>query len=228
MSIAESTTQMYQYGMPYDAFSHVDHWVFDLDNTLYSPEVRLFDQIERHMATFVMDQLNVDEKTAHHLRRHYWETHGTTLAGLMVEHDIDPDEFLALVHDIDLSGVTKNPNLRSKITALPGRKVIYTNGSREHGVNVSAACGLAGIFDAIYGIEDAEYSPKPNRYAFEKIFALDGVDPNTAAMFEDDPRNLSVPYQLGMKTVLVGSSEPMNHIHYQTRDLAGFLEMLVS
>ena len=227
MSIADSAGQRYQHDMPYDAFSHVDHWVFDLDNTLYPPEVRLFDQIERHMATFVMDALSVDEATAHRLRRHYWETHGTTLAGLMVEHDIDPEKFLNAVHDIDLSAITPDVNLRARIKALPGRKIIYTNGSREHGEKVSAACGLDGIFDAIYGIEDAKYAPKPHLAAFETIFAADKVNTTAAAMFEDDPRNLSIPHQLGMKTVLVGTSPAEDHIHFQTSDLSDFIGNLV-
>ena len=213
--------------MPYDAFSHVDHWVFDLDNTLYPPEVRLFDQIEKHMATFVMEALNVDENTAHRLRRHYWETHGTTLAGLMVEHDIAPEKFLTAVHDIDLSAIIPDANLRAGIKALPGRKIIYTNGSREHGERVSAACGLDGIFDAIYGIEDADYAPKPHQTAFERIFATDKVDTAKAAMFEDDPRNLAVPHLFGMKTVLVGETSPVDHIHFQTADLSGFLNELI-
>lgn len=213
--------------MPYDDFSHVDHWVFDLDNTLYTPDVRLFDQIERHMATFVMEALGVDEQTAHQLRRHYWETHGTTLAGLIAEHQIDAEKFLIKVHDIDLSAIVPDIALRDNINALPGRKIIYTNGSRAHGEKVSSACGLDGIFDAIYGIEDADYTPKPHAAAFNKIFATDKVITNKAAMFEDDPRNLSIPHQLGMKTVMVGTTDPAEHIHFHTTDLSGFLEKLV-
>lgn len=213
--------------MPYDAFSHVDHWVFDLDNTLYPPEARLFDQIEVHMANFVMRELGVDEATAHKLRREYWEKHGTTLAGLMREHDVDPDPFLDAVHQLDLSHIEKDAELRASILALPGRKIIYTNGSRNHALKVSAARGLEGIFDAIYGIEDADYAPKPDHAAFAKVFAADGLPTKSAAMFEDDIRNLEIPHALGMNTVLVGPPETAKHVQHQTENLADFLSRLV-
>ena len=210
--------------MLYDAFTHVDYWVFDLDNTLYPPEARLFDQIERLMAIYVMRELKVDEEKAQELRRTYWRDYGTTLAGLMHVHNIDPDPYLHEVHQLDLSHLEKAPNLKAAISALPGRKIIYTNGSRAHGERVSSARGLDGVFDAIYGVEDAKYTPKPEKAAFQTIFAKDGVETNRAAMFEDDARNLAIPYQMGMKTVLVGSEDPTNFIDHQTRKLTGFLE----
>jgi putative hydrolase of the HAD superfamily len=213
--------------MPYDAFTHVDYWVFDLDNTLYPPQARLFDQIERLMADYVMRELKVDEEKAQQLRRKYWKEYGTTLAGLMHVHDIDPEPYLHEVHQLDLSHIEDAPDLRKAISALPGRKIIYTNGSRAHGERVSAARGLNGIFDAIYGVEDAGYTPKPELAAFQKIFAKDGVETTRAAMFEDDVRNLAMPHQLGMKTVLVGPEETASHIQHQTEDLAGFLAKLV-
>ena len=213
--------------MPYDAFTHVDYWVFDLDNTLYPPQARLFDQIERLMAEYVMRELNVDAPTAHMLRQKYWKEYGTTLAGLMQVHRIDPDPYLHEVHQLDLSHIEVVPDLRAAIFALPGRKIIYTNGSRAHGEGVSSALGLGGVFDAIYGVEDAGYTPKPDMAAFQKIFTADGINTERAAMFEDDIRNLAVPHQLGMKTVLVGPHETAPHIHHQTEDLTAFLTQLV-
>ena len=213
--------------MPYDAFTHVDYWVFDLDNTLYPPQARLFDQIERLMAEYVMRELNVDAPTAHMLRQKYWKEYGTTLAGLMQVHRIDPDPYLHEVHQLDLSHIEVVPDLRAAIFALPGRKIIYTNGSRAHGEGVSSALGLGGVFDAIYGVEDAGYTPKPDMAAFQKIFTADGINTERAAMFEDDIRNLAVPHQLGMKTVLVGPHETAPPIHHQTEDLTAFLTQLV-
>lgn len=145
--------------MPYDAFTHVDYWVFDLDNTLYPPHARLFDQIERLMADYVIRELNVTEEKAQTLRRKYWQEYGTTLAGLMHVHNIDPDPYLHEVHQLDLSHIEEAPNLRKAISDLPGRKIIYTNGSRAHGERVSSARGLDGVFDAIYGVEDAAIRP---------------------------------------------------------------------
>ena len=213
--------------MPYDAFTHVDYWVFDLDNTLYPPQVRLFDQIERLMADYVMRELNVDAPTAHMLRQKYWKEYGTTLAGLMHVHNVDPDPYLREVHQLDLSHVEAVPDLRAAISALPGRKIIYTNGSRAHGEGVSNALGLGGVFDAIYGVEDADYTPKPDLAAFQKIFIADGINTERAAMFEDDIRNLAIPHQMGMKTVLVGPHETAPHVHHQTEDLTAFLTQLV-
>ena len=213
--------------MPYDDFTHVDYWVFDLDNTLYPPQARLFDQIERLMADYVMRELNVDAETAHMLRQKYWKEYGTTLAGLMHVHNVDPDPYLHEVHQLDLSHIEVSPNLRAAISALPGRKIIYTNGSRAHGEGVSGALGLGGVFDAIYGVEDADYTPKPDMAAFEKIFTADGINTKRAAMFEDDIRNLAIPHQMGMKTVLVGPEEFAPHIHHQTEDLTAFLTQLV-
>ncbi len=179
------------------------------------------------MARFVMERLGVDHTEAHRLRRYYWETHGTTLAGLMHEHNVEPDEFLNVVHDINLDHLVPDHNLREQILALPGRKIIYTNGSRDHGHKVSTACGLEGVFDAIYGIEDANYVPKPQKAAFDRIFAAENINTRRAAMFEDDHRNLAVPHQMGMKTVLVGAEGDGDHIHHRTEDLPGFLSELV-
>lgn len=211
-----------------DLFSHVSHWVFDLDNTLYPPRVRLFDQIEVRMTNWVMEELGVDRAEADRLRQKYWREHGTTLAGLMREHGVDPGPYLHDVHDISFDALEPDHDLASHITNLPGRKIVYTNGSAPYAEQVLAARGLSGLFDAIYGVEHADFHPKPDRAAFDAVFARDGVKPEVAAMFEDDPRNLAVPHALGMKTVHVAPEpEPADHIHHHTDDLTAFLERLV-
>jgi putative hydrolase of the HAD superfamily len=209
-------------------FAHVRTWVFDLDNTLYPPAARLFDQIEVKMTDWVMQALRVDRPEADRLRTHYWQTYGTTLAGLMAEHQVDPAPYLVDVHDISLHPLTPDPALAAAITALPGRRIVYTNGSGHYAGNVIAARGLHGVFDAIYGVEHAGFRPKPDRAAFEAILAADGTDPATAAMFEDDPRNLAAPHAMGMRTVLVAPvPNPAPHIEYHTDDLADFLQRVV-
>ena len=213
--------------MPRQFFAHVETWVFDLDNTLYPPEIRLFDQIERRMTDYVSEALGEGPDEAGRLRRHYWRSYGTTLAGLMAEHGLDPEPYLRHVHDIDLSGVPADPGLGRAIAALPGRKLVYTNGSREHARRVTAARGLDGAFDALYGFEDAGYLPKPEAAAFAAVFTLAGLAPERGAMFEDDARNLAVPHGLGMRTVLVGAAAVEPHVHHSTNDLAGFLAALV-
>ncbi len=209
-------------------FAHVKTWVFDLDNTLYQPSARLFDQIDARMTAYVMDALGVDRAEADRLRVDYWRDHGTTLAGLMRVHGVDPGPYLTHVHEIDLSVLDPDPDLAARIRALPGRKVVYTNGCAPYAERVVAARGLGGLFDAIYGIEHAEFHPKPDRLAFDTVFALDGLDPAAAAMFEDDPRNLAVPHALGLRTVHVAeAAEPADHIHHHTVDLSAFLTRVI-
>lgn len=208
-------------------FTHVTTWVFDLDNTLYPPRYRLFDQIEVRMTDWVMTALKVGRTEANRLRQHYWQTYGTTLSGLMREHGIDPGPYLTDVHDIDFSVLPRDPDLAGAVAALPGRKIIYTNGGADYAARVLEARGLDGLFDAIYGIEEAGFLPKPERGAFEVIFARDGLDPTRAAMFEDDPRNLRSPHEMGLRTVLVAEKpQPALHIHHHTDDLTGFLTAL--
>mgnify|MGYP001823626422 CR=1 FL=1 len=214
--------------MSKDAFRHVTTWVFDLDNTLYPPEVRLFDQIEQRMTAWVMDALSVGAAKADRLRKHYWATYGTTLAGLMREHDVDPAPYLTDVHDISFDALEVDAGLATAIDALPGRCVVYTNGSEPYARQVITARGLDGLFDAVYGVEHAEFRPKPERAAFEAIIARDGFHPGTAAMFEDDPRNLAAPHEMGMATVHVAPEEhPADHIHHHTDDLSSFLARLI-
>lgn len=210
-------------------FDHIETWVFDLDHTLYPPRMALFDQINIRMTEFVMRALRVDRDRADRLRQEYWRAHGTTLAGLMDHHGIDPEPYLIEVHDIDFSVLTPDLALRDLIAALPGRKIVYTNGSQPYARRVLEHRGLSGIFDAVYGIEDAAYRPKPEAQAFARVFAQDGLTPERGAMFEDDPRNLRVPHDLGMRTIHVAESPLADapHIHHHTDDLTGFLARLL-
>ncbi|MBD3663728.1 pyrimidine 5'-nucleotidase [Sulfitobacter sp. TSTF-M16] len=215
--------------MPREQFSHVDTWVFDLDNTLYPPSARLFDLIEVRMTNWVMSALGVDQAEADRLRKHYWETHGTTLAGLMREHDLDPGPYLTDVHDISMDSLTPDPALAARIRALPGRRIVYTNGCAPYAERVLAARGLSGLFDAVYGVEHADYHPKPDRAAFDRVFEIDGLTPASAAMFEDDARNLAAPFEMGMRTVHVADARlDAAHIHHHTDDLCGFLARLTA
>lgn len=214
--------------MPARFFNHVQTWVFDLDNTLYPPHMRLFDQIDQRMTAYIMDALGLARAEADRLRHDYWQHYGTTLAGLMREHDMDPEPYMVAVHDIDFSVLSPDRDLRARIAALPGRKIVYTNGSAPYAARVLEARGLAGLFDATYGVEHADYRPKPEADAFAKVFALDGLDPVAAAMFEDDPRNLAAPHAMGLRTVHVApESQDAPHIHHHTADLTGFLASLM-
>lgn len=217
-------------------FSHVDTWIFDLDNTLYPPEADLFGQIEVKMNGFVMRHLGLGETDANRMRRDYWERYGTTLAGMMAEHQVDPTQYLAEVHDIDFSVLTPTPGLTAAIDALPGRKLIHTNADSRYAKKVLSAAQL-GPFEAIYGVEETGYHPKPERAAYEAVIEQSGINPKRAAFFEDDPRNLAVPHELGMRTILVGAGrdgpnsfaagEIGPHVEYQTNNLTAFLQEIV-
>ncbi|WP_323717488.1 pyrimidine 5'-nucleotidase [Paracoccus aminovorans] len=214
-------------------FRHVTTWIFDLDNTLYAPEVQLFAQIERRMTAYVMRALGVTEPEAHRLRKHYWREHGTTLAGLMAEHGVEPLPYLRDVHDIDFSVLTPDPDLAARIRALPGRKIVHTNADSAYAARVLKHRGLM-VFDAIHGVEEVDFHPKPDARAYAAVLAAEGFDPTRAAMFEDDPRNLAVPHRLGMRTILVGcgrhgpdelaQDRPHDpHVQHHTLDLCAFL-----
>jgi putative hydrolase of the HAD superfamily len=146
----------------------------------------------------------------------------------MRHHSIDTDAYLTEVHEIDFSVIAPDPALAGAIAALPGRRIIYTNGTKPYAERVIAHRGLSGLFDAIYGVEHAQLKPKPDRADFEMVFGFDGLNPARAAMFEDDPRNLRVPHEMGMRTVHVApEAAPETFIEHHTPDLTGFLEDLV-
>lgn len=208
------------------ALAHVETWVFDLDNTLYPPAARLFDQVNGKITGFVMRELALDEAAANALRARYYHEYGTTLAGLMAVDGVPPDAYLDEVHEIDLTALAPDLALRDAITALPGRKIVYTNGSRLHAERVTGALGLAACFEALYGVEDAGYRPKPRAEAFARVFEQDGLAPARAAMIEDDQRNLRAPAALGMATIWAtdcDAAEAEPHVRHVTADLAAFL-----
>lgn len=214
--------------MPKPHFTHVTDWVFDLDNTLYSPAARLFDQIEARMTNFVMTRLRVSRAEADRLRLVYWRAHGTTLAGLMQEHGVEPEAYLTNVHDISLDHLEPDAELAARIRALPGRKIVHTNGAARYAARVVERRGLEGVFDGIYGVEHADYAPKPQRAAFAEVLDRAGFEARRAAIFEDDPRNLEAPHGMGMRTVHVAPApRPAPHIHHHTDDLTDFLARLV-
>ena len=205
-------------------FGHVETWVFDLDNTLYPADCNLFAQIDRRMNAFIADRFSIPYADAQHLRETYYYEHGTTLAGLMRLHDVCPHSFLDYVHDIDLSVVTAAPELGDAIAALPGRKFIFTNGSRKHAEAVSARLGLLDHFEDIFDIHALEYIyPKPMREAYERFVTAHGIVPAGAAMFDDLPHNLETAHHLGMTTVLVDCITPTEHPEHQA--IAGWAEL---
>ena len=207
----------------------IDCWIFDLDNTLYPASVDLFGQINVKMSNYIMNLLDVDKVEADKMRAEYWRKYGTSLAGLMRNYKIDPDDFLNIVHDIDFSVLPKDLNLLEALNNLPGRKLVYTNGTVPYAREVLKYRWLLNVFDEIYGIEDATYVPKPFPEAFEIIFSKANIAHNRSAMFEDEVRNLEVPFKLGLKTILVSEVQSnKKYVDYTIKCLSDFLRQITS
>ena len=223
-------------------FAHIDSWVFDLDNTLYPHHVNLWQQVDARINEFVGSWLKISSEEARAVQKDYYRRFGTTMRGMMTLHGVRADDYLAYVHEIDHSPLQPNPAMGEAIAQLPGRKLILTNGSVDHVGAVLERLGLSSHFDGVFDIIAAELEPKPAPQTYQKFLALHSVDPTRAAMFEDLSRNLVVPHQLGMTTVLVvpdGSKEVVRedwelegrdaaHVDHVTDDLTGFLRGLVN
>jgi putative hydrolase of the HAD superfamily len=221
-------------------FTHIDTWVFDLDNTLYPHHVNLWHQVDIRIGEFVSAFLKIPADQARVIQKDYYRRYGTTMRGMMTEHGVRADDYLAYVHKIDHSPLQPNPEMGAAIAKLPGRKLVLTNGSTDHADAVLTRLGLAAHFEAVFDIIAAELEPKPAPQTYRKFLRDHGVDPLTSAMFEDLARNLVVPHQLGMTTVLVvpdGSKEVVRedwelegrdaaYVDHVTDDLTGFLEGL--
>lgn len=200
-------------------------WVFDLDHTLYPPACNLFNEIDYRMSQYIEHMLGVHPSYARWLQKNYLRHFGTSLSGLMRVHKLDPKGFLDYVHEIDLSSVNPEPDLRASIAALPGRKFIFTNGTRRHAERVAGKIGILDLFEDIFDIVDAAYTPKPAADPYHTALARFDIRPEASVMFEDQVRNLAVPHQLGMATVLVNETieAAVPHVHHQTHDLTRFL-----
>jgi putative hydrolase of the HAD superfamily len=222
-------------------FRHVGTWVFDLDNTLYPAGSDVWPRIDQRITLFLAQLFGLDGMSSRVLQKYYYERYGTTLRGLMSEHDVSAQEFLSFVHDIDRSSLTPNHSLAKAIAALPGRKLILTNGSRDHALRTAEQLGIHDLFEDVFDIVAADLLPKPHAETYERFFDRHGVDPNSAAMFEDIAHNLLVPHARGMVTTLVvpRSDEEVEreeweiatgdepHIDFVTDDLAAFLEAVL-
>ena len=215
------------------ALAHVDAWIFDLDNTLYPASADLFGQIDRRMTAYVGRALNLPADEAYIVQKRFFMEHGTTLSGLMREHDVDPHHFLADVHAIEMDVLAEDARLARLIARLPGRKLVFTNGDADYAGRVLARLGLSETFEAVHDIHACAYLPKPDPAAYASFCAATGVDPARACFVEDMARNLKPAEAIGMATVWIdngseqGSDPDRGYVDHRIVDLAGWLHELL-
>jgi putative hydrolase of the HAD superfamily len=210
-------------------------WIFDLDNTLYPASCNLFAQVDKHIGEFIGGLLSVDTAEAYRIQKQYFRDYGTSLRGLMIHHKVDPQAFLDFVHAIDVTPVQPSPALEQALGRLPGRKIVFTNGSAKHAENVMARLGVSHRFDAVFDIVAADYFPKPEPFVYDVLVRRHWIDPKRAVMVEDLAQNLLPAHEMGMATVLVrhaaewaqgGVDAP--YVHHKTDDLVAWLSKVAA
>ena len=209
----------------------IKYWLFDLDNTLYSGDTKVFDQVDKKMSKYISEKLKVTEEEAKKIQKNYFHEYNTTLNGMIKNHDIDATEFLEFVHDVNLDFLKKDEFLGNQINKLNGKKIIFTNGSKEHALNVTKRIGIDKLFDGIFDIVESDFYPKPSMEPYKKIIENYNIEPEYCIFFEDIARNLKPAHELGMKTVWIKNDEPWaakfsdaEFVNYKTDKLANFLK----
>lgn len=221
------------------ALAHVDEWIFDLDNTLYPGTSSLFPQIDVRMKQFIAEFLGIPQDEAFRIQKQFYRDYGTTLRGLMLVHGLEPDRYLDYVHDIDHSVLTIDPALEALLAALPGRRLIFTNGSERHAERVLDTLGISHLFEGIFDIKAADYLPKPEVETYQRMIKRHGVNPQASIFFEDSHLNLLPAAAIGMTTVLVRCGPDhaplaltpdtdLSHCHHITDDLTTWLRTAVA
>jgi putative hydrolase of the HAD superfamily len=215
-------------------FAHIRDWIFDLDNCLYPANTRLFDLIDQRMTQYIERLLGVDPVEARRVQKEHFHGSGTTLAGLMKHHDVDPHHFMNDVHDIPLDRVARNDRLIGTLSRLPGRKFVHTNGNADYAWKVLDRLGVAAVIDHLHDIFAADLTPKPELHGYRKLLDEFAIDPERAVMVEDMVRNLAPAKQLGMTTVWVDNgSERGSHgyddtiVDLRVTDVGEWLESIL-
>ena len=214
-------------------FKSIKYWIFDLDNTLYSGKTKVFEQVDKKMSQYISNKLNVSVDEAKKIQKNYFYKYNTTLNGMIKNHKIDANEFLEFVHDVDIDFLQKDLGLGGQIQTLEGQKIIFTNGSRKHALNVTKKIGIDQHFDGIFDIVDSDFIPKPSIEAYKILVEKHKIDPKLSVFVEDIARNLKPAYEMGMKTIWIENDEPWakkfsdsNFVNYKTNNLSEFLKKI--
>jgi putative hydrolase of the HAD superfamily len=212
------------------SLSHIECWIFDLDNSLYPASADLFALIDARMTAFIQQLLGCGHDEARRVQKGYFHEHGTTLAGLMASHGVDPHDFLDYVHDIDLARISADPRVVGALDRLPGRKFVFTNGDEAYARRVLEKLGLANAFDGLHDIHAMNYVPKPDPRAYAEMCVRHAIAPERALFVEDMARNLKPAKVLGMTTVWVdngseqaGADADESFIDYRVSDIGEWL-----
>jgi len=216
-----------------NSLKSVKYWIFDLDNTLYSGKTKVFEQVDKKMTKYISEKLKVSPEEAKKIQKSYFHEYNTTLNGMIKNHKINPSEFLEFVHDINIDFLEKDEKLEKEIKKLNGKKIIFTNGSRKHAINVITRIGIEKYFDDIFDIVDSNFVPKPSIEPYKKLVEKHKIDPNLCVFVEDIARNLKPAYEMGMKTIWIENDEPWakkfsnsNFVNYKTNNLSKFLKKI--
>ena len=211
----------------------INSWIFDLDNTLYHPSLKIFEEIDSRMQKFISLRLGIGLKEAWTLQKKYFRKYGATLKGLMKFHQIDPKQFLNYVQKIDLEKIKVNPELKSALAKLNGTKIVYTNSTKNYANRILKRLGLKKSFDGIFDIIDANYIPKPSYRSYKMLLKNFNLIPEESIIFEDLPQNLVPASKLGMRTVWVKNEETQNlrnnyalSIKFTTKNLTKWIQKL--
>ena len=211
----------------------IKYWIFDLDNTLYSGKTRVFEQVDKKMSKYISEKLNITVEEARKIQKNYFHEYNTTLNGMIKNHKIDANEFLEFVHDIDIDFLKKDEKLAEEMEKLEGKKIIFTNGSKKHAINVTRRIGIEQYFDGIFDIVDSDFIPKPSIEPYKKLVEKHKIDPKLSVLVEDIARNLKPAYEMGMKTVWIENDESWakefsdsNFINYKTNNLSEFIKKI--
>ena len=213
--------------------TEIKYWIFDLDNTLYSGQTKVFSEVDKRMSSFISEKLKIDIIEAKKMQKEYFYEYGTTLSGLMQKKNIDPNEFLEFVHDIDISWLPKDKLLREELIKIKEKKYIFSNGSHAHIRNVTNQLGIDDLFDGAFDITDANFLPKPRIEPYKKLIQKFKLDPNKSILIEDIAHNLEQAKNLGMKTCWLENDEAFakkdankSYIDYKINNLPSFLQKI--
>jgi putative hydrolase of the HAD superfamily len=209
----------------------IKYWIFDLDNTLYSGQTKVFSEVDKKMSAFISKKMNVDLVKAKEIQKKYFYEYGTTLSGLMKQDNIDPHDFLEFVHDIDISWLPRDLKLREELIKIKEKKFIFTNGSHAHVANVTKQLGIEDLFDGVFDIVDANFIPKPHLDPYRKLIKKFYINPKQSILIEDIAHNLEQAKNLGMKTCWLENEEAFAkkdsdklYIDYKIKSLPSFLQ----